>query len=139
MPPQGGCDWQCGPPQRSQLSEDDFALHLQADDEEKYRHQRIVDPVLQRMLQLVLAPGKTNIGFPETEIRIRSRGIRQNQRGHGAQQQHNPTGSFHMQKPIQRTGHGMNWLAGKQTGLRVVGINHGLATLRKVNTGAGSR
>ena len=51
MPPDCGEDRKHRLTGLGQLADDHLALHLEADDEEEHRHEPVVDPVLERLLE----------------------------------------------------------------------------------------
>jgi len=76
----GGQDRQHGVSQIGQFAVVQLALELQADQQEKHRHQGIVDPVLDGQAGHVLVP--------ETEIPYTQRRIGEQQRDDGADDEH---------------------------------------------------
>jgi len=71
-----------------------FALELQSDEQEKDRHQGVVDPMLEAQT--------SDIALPEFQIMRADRGIRQRERERGADDQQIPARSFRVEKLVER-------------------------------------
>jgi hypothetical protein len=54
-------------PRLSQLARHNLPLHLEADHEEKKRHEPVVDPVLERVRDAELADRESDHGFPKSQ------------------------------------------------------------------------
>jgi hypothetical protein len=83
---QGTRNGQRGHARIVQLAQDQLSLELQGDEEEKQRHQTVVDPVLQRTGELQRANPKTDRCLPQGQEWLSPRGIGEDQGSDGEQQ-----------------------------------------------------
>jgi hypothetical protein len=82
----------------AQLAPGELALDLQPDDEEEQRHQAVVDPVL----QVLVNPGDVHVGGPEREVGV-TRGRVGPDDGHdGGGEQHDAARRLVMEELRQR-------------------------------------
>ena len=87
-PADRGHDRQRGGPGVAQVAVDQLVLDLQPDHEEEDHHQRVVDPVLQRLVEVQRPGVQDDVGVPERVVRRRPRAVGPDQRdGRGEQQQ----------------------------------------------------
>jgi hypothetical protein len=80
----------------------DFTTDLHADDQEEDRHQRVVDPEMQRSDEDELAKAKRNRQVPDVVIRMGERRVGPEQCGSCGHQQHDATDSLDMQELLER-------------------------------------
>ncbi len=75
-----------------EFAQHEFALHLQADDEEEERHQAIVAPVMQAQRQLGAAQSHGELGVPERGVGVAHRRVGPDQ-GHDSAKEQQPGGN----------------------------------------------
>jgi hypothetical protein len=86
-------------PDVPQLAEHNLALHLEADDEEKDRHQAVVNPVLEGVADPELADLEAEGNLPDTQEAVGEGRVGQRQGRRREEQQHDPTGRLDVQEP----------------------------------------
>jgi hypothetical protein len=69
----------------AQLAADRFALDLEPHGKEEQGHRRVVDPVVQRQLELIVAETDTCLGFPKRVVPMGRRSVGQDKCGDRAQ------------------------------------------------------
>ena len=100
-----GDDRQGGGPRVPEVTADELVLDLQPHDEEEDHHQRVIDPVLQGLLEPEVADLDADRGVPEGVVRRRHRTVRPDQRDDGRHQQEHRAGGLDAQELADRPGH----------------------------------
>ncbi len=92
----GGNDRQRGALHRGKLADNDLSLDLQADHEEEERHERVVDPVKQRLLELQTPDVEAGVGVPELVVAHPERRVGDEERRHRSDRQDDRAGHLLM-------------------------------------------
>ncbi len=80
-----GDNRQRGATKRGQLADDELTLDLESNDEEEDRHERVVDPVLERLLEAEVAHEEARQRMPELVVRGMESGVRYQESDHRCQ------------------------------------------------------
>ena len=86
----------------AQVAVDQLVLDLQADDEEEDHHQGVVDPVLERLVEVQRTDVERQVGVPERVVRRRPRAVGPEQGGRGGEQQEDRAGRLDAEELAHR-------------------------------------
>ena len=75
---------------RGELAGEELVLDLQADEQEEDRHQRVVDPLVQREVNAVRVADDPDLRVQQIVILMRERGVRPDDAGDGRRDQDEP-------------------------------------------------
>ena len=98
----GGDDGKGGGARLLQLAAHQLALDLQPHDEEEKGHQRVVDPVLQRLLQRPPCRADANLVVPEVVVSVLPWTVGPDEGDHGGREQDDPAAAFGLEELEQR-------------------------------------
>ena len=124
---QRGEDGQCRLPYRAQFAYDDRPLDLKADNEEEDRHEAVVDPVMDRLINRPAAEADNNVGLQQLVVGVIPGGIGPDQRHHRRHEQHDAARRLLVHEPL----HGAHQLCDRRLGMSVKRVGYSIHTLRK--------
>jgi hypothetical protein len=102
--PERSSDRQRGRARVAEVTADELVLDLQADDEEEDDHQRVVDPVLEALLDAEVSDLEAHVGVPEVEVRLRPGRVRPHERCRRGQEQQDRARRLDPEELPQRAG-----------------------------------
>ena len=110
---QRGGERERGPTRVAKLAEHELALHLEPDDEEEDPHQAVVDPVLERVPHLELAPREADLRLPQREEVLGERRVGEREGRHREDEQNDSARRLDVHEAEQRTDQPVDALLGQ--------------------------